>query len=251
MKGWINAKLEDLCIVGDGNHSSKYPKQSEMVAYGVPFIRGTNLVDGHILGDDILYISEEKHQELKKGHLKTGDVLFTNRGEIGKVVIVDEAFNGANLNSQIAWLRCQKELLPKYLFFFLQSAQMRRHFSQEKSGAALQQFTIRMIRAVVVSYPPIPEQKRIVAILDEAFEGIDRAIANTEKDLEDAILREIEQFLLELGANFTFIARQKRLQIDNDDFYIDLLFYNRKLKRLVASVLVDNLYFSQSTLLRL
>ncbi|WP_247688567.1 PDDEXK nuclease domain-containing protein [Pseudoalteromonas sp. MMG012] len=55
-----------------------------------------------------------------------------------------------------------------------------------------------------------------------------------EKDLEDAILRDIEQFLLELGSGFTFIARQKRIQIDNDDFYIDLLFYNRKLKRLVA-----------------
>jgi len=55
-----------------------------------------------------------------------------------------------------------------------------------------------------------------------------------EKDLEDAILREIEQFLLELGAGFTFVARQKRVTIDNDDFYIDLLFYNRKLKRLLA-----------------
>ncbi|MFC6632958.1 PDDEXK nuclease domain-containing protein [Microbulbifer taiwanensis] len=55
-----------------------------------------------------------------------------------------------------------------------------------------------------------------------------------EKDLEDAILRELELFLLELGAGFTFVARQKRIQIDNDDFYIDLLFYNRRLKRLVA-----------------
>ena len=55
-----------------------------------------------------------------------------------------------------------------------------------------------------------------------------------EKDLEDAILREIEHFLLELGAGFTFVARQKRLQIDTDDFYVDLLLYNRKLKRLVA-----------------
>lgn len=55
-----------------------------------------------------------------------------------------------------------------------------------------------------------------------------------EKDLEDAILRELELFLLELGAGFTFMARQKRIQIDNDDFYIDLLFYNRRLKRLVA-----------------
>jgi predicted nuclease of restriction endonuclease-like (RecB) superfamily len=55
-----------------------------------------------------------------------------------------------------------------------------------------------------------------------------------EKDLEDAILREMEGFLLELGAGFSFVARQKRIQIDNDDFYIDLLFYNRRLKRLVA-----------------
>lgn len=55
-----------------------------------------------------------------------------------------------------------------------------------------------------------------------------------EKDLEDAILRELELFLLELGAGFTFVARQKRIQIDDDDFYIDLLFYNRRLKRLVA-----------------
>ena len=55
-----------------------------------------------------------------------------------------------------------------------------------------------------------------------------------EKNLEDAILREMEQFLLELGVGFSFIARQKRIQIDNDDFYLDLLFYNRKLKRLVA-----------------
>jgi len=55
-----------------------------------------------------------------------------------------------------------------------------------------------------------------------------------EKDLEDAILRDIENFILELGAGFSFIARQKRVQIGDEDFYIDLLFYNRKLKRLIA-----------------
>lgn len=55
-----------------------------------------------------------------------------------------------------------------------------------------------------------------------------------EKDLEDAILRELEQFLLELGSGFAFLARQKRIQIDNDDYYIDLLFYHRGLNRLIA-----------------
>jgi predicted nuclease of restriction endonuclease-like (RecB) superfamily len=55
-----------------------------------------------------------------------------------------------------------------------------------------------------------------------------------EKDLEDAILREIEKFILELGSGFSFISRQKIIQIDDEDFKIDLLFYNRKLKRLIA-----------------
>jgi predicted nuclease of restriction endonuclease-like (RecB) superfamily len=56
----------------------------------------------------------------------------------------------------------------------------------------------------------------------------------SEKDLESAILREIESFILELGAGFAFVARQKRIVIDGEDFYVDLLFYHRKLRRLVA-----------------
>jgi predicted nuclease of restriction endonuclease-like (RecB) superfamily len=55
----------------------------------------------------------------------------------------------------------------------------------------------------------------------------------SEKDLEAAILREMESFLLELGNGFAFVARQKRITLDGDDYYIDLLFYHRRLRRLV------------------
>ena len=55
-----------------------------------------------------------------------------------------------------------------------------------------------------------------------------------EKDLESAILRELENFILELGRGFAFVERQKRMIIDGEDFYLDLLFYHRHLKRLVA-----------------
>jgi predicted nuclease of restriction endonuclease-like (RecB) superfamily len=55
-----------------------------------------------------------------------------------------------------------------------------------------------------------------------------------ERDIEDAIMRELENFILELGSGFAFVARQKRIQMDNDDYYIDLLFYHRGLKRLMA-----------------
>jgi len=55
-----------------------------------------------------------------------------------------------------------------------------------------------------------------------------------ENDLEKAILRELESFILELGNGFTFVERQKRMVIDGDDHYLDLLFFHRKLKRLVV-----------------
>jgi hypothetical protein len=56
----------------------------------------------------------------------------------------------------------------------------------------------------------------------------------SEKDVEEAILRELEAFILELGSDFAFVARQKRISVDSVDYYLDLLFYHRRLHRLVA-----------------
>lgn len=58
--------------------------------------------------------------------------------------------------------------------------------------------------------------------------------AFSERDLETAILRELEAFLAELGGDFAFVARQKRIVVDGEDFHLDLLFYHRRLRRLVA-----------------
>jgi len=56
----------------------------------------------------------------------------------------------------------------------------------------------------------------------------------SEKDLESAIVAELQRFIIELGTDFAFLARQKRIAIDNRDYYLDLLFYHRRLKSLVA-----------------
>jgi len=65
-----------------------------------------------------------------------------------------------------------------------------------------------------------------------AFLGLSDTFS--EKDLENSILRELEMFILELGTDFSFVSRQKRINVDGEDYYIDLLFYHRKLRRLVA-----------------
>src|SRR5262245_20649796 len=56
----------------------------------------------------------------------------------------------------------------------------------------------------------------------------------SEQDLESALLREVERFLLELGTGFAFVERQKRITLDGDDYHLDLLFFHRRMRRLVV-----------------
>lgn len=184
---WHRKNIAEVCLIGDGNHSAKYPKKSEMVAEGVPFIRSSNIQNGKINPNEMLFISVEKHSEMKKGHLKTDDILFTNRGEIGKVAIVSPEFDGANLNSQIAWLRCTREIGYQYLYFFLQSRSLRKHYLDTKSGAALQQFTIRMLKDIQVSFPSREEQDALVQkVLDVylATESLEAAYVRQTSELD-------------------------------------------------------------------
>jgi RecB family endonuclease NucS len=65
------------------------------------------------------------------------------------------------------------------------------------------------------------------------FLGLKREAAYYEKDLENAIITHLHDFILELGNGFTFVSRQKRINIDGDEFYIDLVFFNRLLQSFV------------------
>jgi type I restriction enzyme, S subunit len=166
--------LGEICEIGDGNHSSKYPRSDEMVDQGVPFIRGTNMVNGTISGQDMKFITPEKHQELRKGHLKAYDVLMANRGEVGKIAQIPKEYAGSNLNSQLAWLRVNPEVvLPRYLFYVLNTTHIQSSISGE--GGALQQLTIKNIKLIRIPVPAPEEQARIVAILDK-FDALTNSI---------------------------------------------------------------------------
>jgi len=194
VEGWVEKTIEEVCIIGDGNHSSNYPRKDELIEVGVPFIRSTNLVDGRVDGTDMRFLSPEKHAQLKKGHLKSGDILITNRGEIGKTAIVDATYDNANLNSQIAWLRCREEMDNKFLFHVLNSEDIQKHFQSAKSGAALQQFTIKQLRELKVPLPPVKQQQSIVQSLDALREETQRLESLYQRKL--AALDELKKSLL-------------------------------------------------------
>ena len=170
-----------------------------MLDNGVPFIRSTNIVDSVLSDEDLVYIAREKHEQLKKGHLKTGDVLITNRGEIGKVAIVEERFNNSNLNSQIAWLRVNEKLKNSYLYYFLRSAKMKNFYSSTQSGAALQQLPIGKIEKIVIPVPSL----EIQTIRCKEFEDIEMKtkVAKASYMLKIANLIALKQSILKQAFN--------------------------------------------------
>lgn len=159
--------INEVCILGDGNHSSKYPKKAEMIKSGIPFLRSTNIVDGKISDKKLIFISEKKHLELKKGHIREGDILLTNRGAgIGEIAIVDSKFNNCNLNSQIAWLRCKDFVINHYLFYYFLSSALKKIIRKAKSGTALPQLTITEIKKIKIYLPHKKRQTEMIKIFN-------------------------------------------------------------------------------------
>ena len=138
----------------------------------------------------MLYISKQKHQELRKGHLRKGDILFTNRGEIGKMAIVPEVFDGSNLNSQIAWLRCGEKLNNSFLYYFLQTKESKYLFNQDKTGTALQQLPISKLKNIKIPMIPLNDQELLVSKIESVLVGLSVYLENQKKKgLEIGILK--------------------------------------------------------------
>mgnify|MGYP003335206544 CR=1 FL=1 len=157
---WPSRTLGQTSIhVSDGNYAEKYPKSSDFVEEGVPFIRANNIVLGEVDGTDLRFISDEKHALLKKGHLKIDDVLITTRGKIGNTAIVPREFDGANINAQLVLLRCAGvSLSPIFLMFLLQHPSSQIYFEKVQTGVALKQLPVKRLKEMDIIEPPFELQ---------------------------------------------------------------------------------------------
>lgn len=169
--------------------SSKRVLQSQWTSGGVPFYRGREVtrlsIDGKV--DNELFISEDLFKEFseKYGVPNPDDIMITAIGTIGNSYIVRASDRFYFKDASVLWL---KKLIPvssKFINYWLKSPLF---FGQldRGNGTTVDTLTIQKLQRVVVDLPSPREQQRIVAILDEAFEGIATAKANAEKNLHYA-----------------------------------------------------------------
>jgi len=179
-KKWEMFSLEQLGKIT----SSKRIFKSEYVDTGIPFYRTKEikeLANGLKVSTE-LYISKDRFNEINRkfGTPAIGDLLITAIGTIGEIYVVDNT-NFYFKDGNVLWLRDFRDIDPDFLKYSLMA------FVDELNtishGSAYQALPIEKLKKHRLLKPPLAEQKRIVAILDEAFEGIDRAIAIAEKNL--------------------------------------------------------------------
>jgi type I restriction enzyme S subunit len=149
-----------------------------------PFlITGMNFKDGEIRWDEVYHIPNTRYEIAKEIQLKTGDVLMTKDGTIGKILYVDEIpYPGkASLNSHLLVFRpLNNKYIPKFLFYQLNSKTFHNHIELEKSGTTFFGITQEAVGRYNAFLPSIPEQRAIAEILSD----MDAEIAALEQRRE-------------------------------------------------------------------
>lgn len=184
-KGWHIAKLGDICKFENGDRGKNYPGRKAFVQKGIPFINAGHLTDGGIDVVNMDFIPRDRFNLLSNGKIADGDLLFCLRGSLGKFAVVEGLKEGAIASSLII-VRPKDRLNKYYLAAYFRSSLCSDMIERFENGAAQPNLSAKSLSLFEIPLPSLPEQARIVAILDEAFEGIAVAVANAEKNLANA-----------------------------------------------------------------
>ncbi|MBT28934.1 MAG: hypothetical protein CMO01_04660 [Thalassobius sp.] len=186
IEGWSKKKFGDIAKIKGGKRIPKGQKLIKRVT-SHPYIRVKDFNEnGSVDLSDIHYLKEEVYEEIKNYTISAKDVYISIAGTIGKTGIVPKELDGANLTENACKLILDDSVYNKYLLFFTFSDDFKNQVGLNTRTTAMPKLALSRLSTIKVNIPPLEEQKQIVAILDKAFEAIDKAKANLEKNIANA-----------------------------------------------------------------
>ncbi|WP_417796372.1 restriction endonuclease subunit S [Terasakiella pusilla] len=162
-------------------------KTPPKVENGVKLITAKNVKMGYVQEHPEEYIDANIFDEwMTRGFPQEGDVLFTTEAPLGNVAQLGR-YEKVAVGQRLITMQPNEQVLDKtFLKYLLLSPQTQEKIHAQATGATVLGIKSKLLKKIPISYPPLEEQKRIVGLLDEAFEGIDQAIKNTEQNLQNA-----------------------------------------------------------------
>ena len=208
---WQDCALQDVTrSISTGPFGSLLHKH-DYIDDGVPVINPVNLVDGRIECDARVTVSVDTAHRLSVYRVQAGDVLVARRGDIGRCAVATRDNEGWLCGTGCFFVRPSNSLDSRFLALLLGSPEYRKDLEASSSGATMLNLSNTALGALTIRLPPLDEQKRIVAKLDQAFASLDCVRANAEATATDLI--QMRDSIISVSLDSALDASSKRIRL--------------------------------------
>lgn len=173
-EGWMWIGIEEL-LKHEGALTYGILKPGDFVPDGVPMLRVMDIGDGRLNDTEIFRVSKSLDEEYKRTRLETGDIVLAVMATIGRTMVVPNSLHGANVNRALAVLKLSPLISPEFVCWSLRSPYFQKLFIDNQLGTAQKRINLSELRKFNVALPPLNEQKRIVAKIEELRDRHQRA----------------------------------------------------------------------------
>ena len=175
---WKWVRLADIVTLQNGDRSNKYPVESDYVEEGIPFFGAKDMGIKYMSFDSVRFISQTKFDELRTGKLCDKDFVCLLRGSVGKVAIFseNEHYKTGFICAQMIILRSLIREVVDYLYNVFSSPYYYRCIELKTTGTAVRQLPAKELGNILIPLPPLAEQKRIIAKIEELLPYCDQLV---------------------------------------------------------------------------
>lgn len=171
--GWLWTVADQVWDFENGDRGKNYPSRDQLVESGIPFINAGHLTEGRVDMSEMNFVTPEKFQQIGGGKLRQSDQIYCLRGLLGKHAVFDLETDAAIASSLVILRPIVPDCVP-YLFIFLDSDVSDKSLRQFDNGSAQPNLSSANLRKYHIPLPPLAEQQRIVAKVDELMALCDR-----------------------------------------------------------------------------
>jgi type I restriction enzyme S subunit len=216
LKGWVTRTLGQICdevggIIRTGPFGSQL-HQSDYQDEGLPVVMPKDIVDGRVSVEGIARIGDEDVERLSQHRLKKGDIVYGRRGDIGRRALITQREAGWLCGTGCLRISLGDSVLdPTFLYYYLGEAKVIGWIYNQAIGATMPNLNTSIIRSIPITYPSLPVQHKIAAILS----AYDDLIENNTRRIE--ILEEMARSLYrEWFVNFRFPGHEQVKMVDSE-----------------------------------
>jgi type I restriction enzyme S subunit len=190
---WKQVKANDICQLITNGFVGKATDFYTDADDGVTYIQGYNVLKNGFKFKGIKKVTREFHEKNQKSRLMEGDVLIIQTGEVGLTTIVPKSLEGSNCHALIINRFKRNQVFPPYMSQFYNSPYGRHLLKRIETGSTMKHINVGDLKKLKISLPPLPEQHRIVAVLekwDKSIEKLTRKI-ELQKNVKKGLMQDL------------------------------------------------------------